>query len=1156
MSKYLDIIHDKVVVFDGAMGSNLQMLNLSADDFGGESLEGCNEALVLSAPNAVASIHDSFLAVGCDVIETDTFGAFSVVLSEYGLENKTYEINKRAAELAKDVAHGYSTKDHPRFVAGSIGPGTKLPSLGQITFDQLVTAYEEQIQGLIDGGVDLLLFETMFDLLTAKAGIIAARRVMSRTGIQLPIQVQVTMEITGRMLPGTEITAAHTALDAMDPDVIGINCATGPKEMAEHLRYLSQSSELPISCLPNAGLPSIKDGKMHYDLTPAELADFHKRYVTDYGLSIVGGCCGTTPEHLSAVIDAVANMEPQRRKASKEPSLASLYSSVPLRQDLAYLAVGERTNANGSRRFREAMLREDWDTCVEMAQEQVRDGAHVIDLCVDYTGSDGVAIMKTLASRLATQSTLPIMIDSTEADVVETGLKYLGGRAAINSVNLEEGSAPRTRLDRFLNLAKQYGAAVVCTCIDERGQARTASWKLEAATSIYQLATERYGLKPEDLIFDPLVLPISTGMEESRKDGAETIAGIRLIKERFPESFTIIGLSNISFGLSPRAREVLNSVFLDECRKVGLDAAIAHPSKIIPLHKIPQETLEVCLDLIYDRRTDGYDPLQRLIEIFSDPSHGLAKDVVELESLPLEQRLYKRIVDGNRKGLEEDLEEALNDGISALDIINNILLEGMKEVGELFGSGKMQLPFVLSSAETMKAAVSFLEPFMEVRESAKKGKIVLATVKGDVHDIGKNLVDIILTNNGYEVTNLGIKVSISEMIEAANRVQADAIGMSGLLVKSTLIMRENLEELQSRNLSHIPVILGGAALTRTYVERDLRSIYNGRVFYGKDAFEGLDIMNKLIDIKAGKVDDPKFGRTISERKVFRQIRNSSPSHATDDFQDRSPEVESDNKVFVPPFIGTKVVKGITLDDIAAYLNETALFRHQWGYRPRDGESDLEFKERVRSVLRSVLDSAKKDQLLVPMVAYGFFPVSSEGNDLIIYEDEARRERVATFTFPRQSKEPYLCIADFFRPSSSDEIDYAAFHVVTMGPRVSQVARKLFEENKYQEYLHIHGLGVEMTEALAEYWHLRIRQEWGFANEDGPTLSGLFKQQYRGGRYSWGYPACPNLEDNAKLVQLLGADRIGVTVSEEFQLDPEQTTTAIICHHPRAKYFIA
>ncbi len=1152
MTQYLDLVGRELVIFDGAMGSNLQLLDLNEDDFGGPSLEGCNEALVFSRPDAIAGVHASFLEVGVDVVETDTFGAFSVVLNEYGLAEQSYKINRRAAEIAREVATSYTTKSHPRFVAGSVGPGTKFPSLGQIRFADLRDSYEVQCRGLLDGGVDLIIIETMFDLLTAKAAVIAARRAMTASGRSVPLQVQVTIELTGRMLPGTEISAALTSLAALKVDVLGINCATGPKEMSEHLRFLSQHTAIPISCLPNAGLPSVVDGAMHYDLTPTELAQYHRRFVSEFGVSVIGGCCGTTPAHLEAVVAATRDLEIQRSSIEMEPSVSSLYSSVEIHQDLSYLAVGERTNANGSRRFREAMLDEDWDTCLEIAQEQTRDGAHLIDLCVDYTGSDGVAIMDTLASRLATQSTLPIMIDSTESNVVETALQWLGGRPIINSVNLEDGAGPGTRLDAFLTLAATYGAAVVCTCIDEVGQARDAAWKLRDAKAIYELATTRYGLRPEDLIFDPLVLPISTGMEESRRDGLETIAGIKAIKENLPGSFTIIGLSNISFGLRPAAREVLNSVFLDECRRNGLDAAIAHPSKIIPLGKISEEQRQTCLDLIYDRRTPDYDPLSRLIEIF-EGQDGSQSEQVDIAVLPLRERLYRRIVDGNKRGLEDDLEQALNEGLLPLEIINEILLEAMKEVGELFGAGTMQLPFVLSSAETMKLAVAFLEPYMEKNEGQRRGRIVLATVKGDVHDIGKNLVDIILTNNGYEVFNLGIKVSIGEMIRTALEVDAHAIGMSGLLVKSTLIMRDNLEELNEQSLERFPVILGGAALTRTYVERDLRSIYRGRLFYGKDAFEGLAVMNRLLEIEQSGEDD-SFGRVPSTSKVQRRIRSLEPSFATS--TERSPEIDTTNKIFPPPFLGTQVVKGLAIEEIATYINETALFRHQWGYRPQGGESDAEFKERIRSILRVELEKATAQQVLTPMVAYGYFVAGRDGNDLVIFEDESRKEEVARFTFPRQNHEPFYCIADFYRSIDSEERDYAAFHVVTQGLEVSRRTQELFSANAYQDYLHLHGLGVEMAEALAEYWHFRIRQEWGFSDEDGPTLAGLFKQQYRGGRYSWGYPACPNLEDNETVVRLLQADRIGVSVSEGFQLHPEQSTTAIIVHHPQAKYFIA
>ncbi len=1153
MLDYARLIQEQIVIFDGATGTNLQLRELTADDFGGEHLEGCNEILVRTKPEVIEQLHASFLGVGVDVIETDTFGALAPVLAEYGLASEARALNEVAARLAVGVARDYSTPNHPRFVAGSMGPGTKLPTLNQIEFTTLVDAYRDQASGLIAGGVDLLVIETVYDILSAKAAILGARQAMGSEGRSVPLQLQVTIELTGRMLPGTEIGAAVASLTAMKPTVFGINCATGPTEMSEHLRYLAEHSPLPISCLPNAGLPSVQEGKMHYDLTPDQLASSLKRFVEDFGVSVIGGCCGTTPDHLQAVVDACHDLSPQPRASHFEPEVASLYSSVSLRQETSLLNVGERTNANGSKRFREALLARDYDTCVAMAQEQVRDGAHLIDLCVDYTGENGVENMRELASRLATASTLPIMLDSTEAEVIEVALLHLGGRTILNSVNLEEGDARGSRLDKFLTLAERFGTAVVATCIDEEGQARTPEWKLSAATAIANIATTRYGLDPADLIFDPLVLPITTGMEESRQDAKATIEGIRLIHEAFPESHIIIGLSNISFGLKPAAREVLNSVFLEECRVNGLTMAILHPSKIIPLTKIPKEIQEVCLDLIYDRRNGDYDPLSRLIELF-ESSDSLKETGPALESLPVDARLYRRIVDGNRVGLEADLQEALDTGSPALMIVNDILLSAMAEVGDLFGSGQMQLPFVLASAETMKQAVAFLEPFMDRAETSNRGTIVLATVKGDVHDIGKNLVDIILTNNGFSVHNLGIKIAINELIDKALETRADAIGMSGLLVKSTLVMRDNLLELNQRGLSHIPVILGGAALTRSFVERDLREIYQGRVFYGKDAFEGLDVLDKLVRISHGELTDDEFGRQIKASSVKR-MRTALDEH-TEQRTTRSEHVPMDNPVFIPPFLGTRVVKGIALEEIAVYLNETALFRHQWGYRPQNGETDAEFKERIRAQLAIELDHAKTSQALTPQIVYGYFPCISENNDLIILDPNDSARELTRFQFPRQSKPPHLCIADFYRSRSSQELDYVAFHVATMGRHVSELAQDYFRENRYQDYLHLHGLGVEMTEALAELWHARIRQEWGFGDEDGPTLAGLFKQAYRGGRYSWGYPACPSLEDNEKLVDLLEAGRIGVQVTDNFQLEPEQTTTAIIAHHPMAKYFIA
>ncbi len=1200
-SPYLAAIADRVLVYDGAAGTWLQEQDLTMEDYGTPELEGCPEILVETRPELIRQMHAEYLEAGADVIETDTFGGMRATLSEYGLGDRTVELNRMAAEIARSVADEYSTPDKPRFVAGSIGPGTRFASLGQVRYAELRDQVAEQALGLLQGGVDVLLLETQFDLLGIKAGINGCRAAMAEVGREVPIQTQVTIELTGRMLPGTEIGAALVALDAMRPDVIGINCATGPEEMGEHIRHLAQHSRIPISVLPNAGLPSVVDGHMHYDLTAEDFVAFQRRFVEEFGVNVVGGCCGTTPEYIRQLADAVAEITPAERTPVFEHGLASIYSPVTLGSADAgegpegsgaptgatnLIMIGERTNANGSKKFREAMLEGDWDTCVQMAKDQVREGSAVLDVCVDYVGRDGTADMDEIAQRFATQSSVPLVLDSTEPQVIEAGLKWVGGRAVLNSANLEDGEGEGSRFDRIMTLARTYGAAVICLLIDEEGQARDVEWKMRVAHRIHDLAIERYGLEPQDLIFDALTFPLSTGDDDLRHDGIATIEAIRRIKAELPGVSTTLGLSNVSFGLSPAARHVLNSVFLHECTQAGLDSAIVHASKILPLSRIPDEQRDVCLDLIWDRRgaegtlSDGdaaYDPLTKLLEVFSDVQ--VTESVQEDRSgWPIEQRLSQRIIDGDREGLVDDLDEAMAAGLTPLEIINDVLLAGMKVVGDLFATGEMQLPFVLQSAETMKMSVSHLEQFMEkADDDSGKGRIVLATVKGDVHDIGKNLVDIILTNNGYEVHNLGIKISITEMIDKALEVKADAIGMSGLLVKSTLIMRDNLEELNERGLQDIPVLLGGAALTRTYVERDLREVYEGRLFYGKDAFEGLRVMDRLGEIRRGEDDDPAWGREPGGRDI--------PSRTThQDVDDdvelpaRSPEVISDNPVFVPPFTGSKVVKGIPIDDIAGFVNPTALYRNQWQFRPEkraDGtvETDDEFKERLRPMFREQLAAAKAEGLLNPQVVYGYFPANADGDDLVIWSDESRSSEIARFHYPRQRKEPFLCIADFFRPlpgsaEGAGEIDYAAFHIVTMGEAISERTAELFAADKYQDYLLLHGLGVEMAEALAEYWHRRIREEWGFADED-PTgadaavpspgaLNGLFRQRYRGGRYSWGYPACPDLEDNETVAQLLGAERIGVTCDEDtgFQYQPEQTTSALICHHPRAKYFVA
>ena len=1166
MVSYEEAARERVLIYDGAFGTYVQEQPLSEDDFGGPDLEGCNELLCLTRPELIAGMHDLYLGLGVDAVETATFGAFAVPLAEYGIADQAYEINLAAARIAREAAHGYTADGRPRWVAGSVGPGTKLASLGQIRYAKLRDAFEVQARGLLDGGVDLFIIETQYDLLGAKAAINGCRRAMAAVGREVPLQVQVTIEMTGRMLPGTEIGAALAALAPLGPAVFGLNCATGPAEMGEHLRVLSEQSPVPVACIPNAGLPQVVDGRMHYDVGPDEFADYLARYVTELGVNVIGGCCGTTPEHLRAVIDRCADLTPGSRPAELPPSAASLYTAVPFAQDTSFLIVGERTNANGSRKFRDAMLEADWDGCLQIARDQVGEGAHLLDLCVDYVGRDGTADMDELARRFATGVAAPLVLDSTEPDVMEAGLEWIGGRAVLNSANLEDGEGEGSRLHRVLSLAREYGAAVVCLLIDEEGQARDLEWKMRVAHRLHRLAVERYGLASSDLIFDALTFPLSTGGDDLRKDGLATIEAIRRIKAELPGAYTTLGVSNVSFGLKPAARHVLNSMFLHECLEAGLDSAIVHAGRIIPLNRVDPHHRDVCLDLIYDRRgsagaasggRDDYDPLTELLVAFENVTAAAAVKE-DRSGWPVEQRLERRIIDGERDGLEADLDEALATTL-ALDIVNSTLLAGMKVVGELFASGEMQLPFVLQSAETMKTAVSYLEPHMEkADDTGGKGRIVLATVKGDVHDIGKNLVDIILTNNGYEVHNLGIKVSITDLIDRALSVGAHAIGMSGLLVKSTLIMRDNLEELNRRDLHHIPVLLGGAALTRTYVERDMRETYRGRVFYGKDAFEGLAVMDRLGELRRTGVDDPDFGRRPGGRDLPRRARRD-PTAATGDYlPERAPSVAADNPVFEPPFTGSRVVKGIPVGDIAEYVNETALFRNQWQFRPVEGENDAAFKERIRPTMRDQFALATAQGLLLPQVVYGYFPVNGSGEDLVVWDSPARTAELCRFRYPRQPKDPYLCIADFFRPADGSEVDYAAFHIVTMGAEVSKAAAKLFADNRYQDYLLLHGLGVEMAEALAEYWHHRIRTEWGFVNEDGPTMVGLFRQKYRGGRYSWGYPACPDLEDNLTVAQLLGADRLGIEVGEEtsYQYQPEQTTSALICHHPQAKYFVA
>ncbi len=1177
----LAALSERVVVADGAMGTMLQAADPSLDDFQG--YEGCNEILNVTRPELVASVHAAYFDAGVDCVETNTFGANLANLGEYGISGRIRELAEAGARIAREVAHDYSTPERPRWVIGSVGPGTKLPTLGHVTFAELRDAYAEQVAGLLAGGVDAVLVETAQDLLQAKAALIGARRAMAAHGQRVGLFAQVTVETTGTMLLGSEIGAALTALEPLGIDLIGLNCATGPAEMGEHLRHLARYATVGVSAMPNAGLPVLTSDGAHYPLTPDELAAAHDHFTADFGLALVGGCCGTTPAHLKAVVDRIGGREVRPRHPQHEAAAASLYQSVPFRQDTAYLSIGERTNANGSKAFREAMLAQQWETCVEIAREQIRDGAHMLDLCVDYVGRDGEADMRELAGRLATASTLPIVLDSTEPGVLAAGLEMLGGRAVVNSVNYEDGDGPTSRFARIVPLIKEHGAAVIALTIDEEGQARTAEWKVRVADRLIRDLRDNHGIAPSDVLVDCLTFPIATGQEETRRDGIETLEAIRRLKHLHPEVQTTLGLSNVSFGLNPAARQVLNSVFLHECIEAGLDSAIVHASKILPISRIGDDELRVARDLIYDRReyaADGslaYDPLSTFLELFMGVSVQSSAETKaeELAALPLDERLQRRIVDGERIGLEADLDEALATR-PALAIVNETLLEGMKTVGELFGRGDMQLPFVLNSAEVMKTAVAYLEPHMEKVEgeqAAGKGTIVLATVKGDVHDIGKNLVDIILTNNGYSVVNIGIKQPVTAILEAAAEHDADVIGMSGLLVKSTVVMKENLEEMNDRGVAERwPVLLGGAALTRAFVEEDLASIYSGDVRYARDAFEGLRLMDAFMAVKRGEqgAELPP----LRARRVAR--RDSAAARAAAELPERS-DVALDNPVPVPPFWGSRVVKGIALAEYAAYLDERALFLGQWGLKSSRGDgpdyqSLVEVEGRPR--LRMWLDRMHTEGLLGAAVVYGYYPCWAEGDELVILDPSGLAEAgpqplaggweprvLHRLPFPRQVRDRHLCLADFFRPKdvvlAEGRPDVVALTVVTMGSPVSEAAARLFEANSYREYVELHGLGVQLTEALAEYWHARVRAELGIDAQDATDRSLLVtKQSYQGERYSFGYPACPDVEQQTVIVDLLDPARIGVELSEEFQLHPEQSTSALIVHHPEASYYNA
>lgn len=1158
----LEALADRVLLCDGGMGSRVQALTLDVEkDYWGK--ENCTEVLNLSRPELVREIHRGYYEAGSDMVLTNSFGGSPITLEEFELGAKAFEINKLSVELAREAAESFAD-GRDRWVIGDIGPGTKLPSLGHIDYDTLEAALTEQCRGLIAGGADALLTETNQDTLFIKAAVNAAKIALREAGKDIPIFVQVTVETTGTLLVGADIAAATTVVQALDVPLIGLNCATGPQEMAEHVRYLARNWPGLVSVQPNAGLPELVDGKTHYPLAPAEMAVWMERFVAEDGVNLIGGCCGTSTPHIQA-LDAMLRKvggsrfrpAPVARRVHWVPAVASLYGATTLRQENAYFSIGERCNANGSKAWRERQAAHDWDGCVAMGREQVGEGSNSLDICTAFVGRDEMAEMNEVVRRFTGSVNAPLVIDSTETPVIESALKLHGGKPIINSINFEDGEGHAT--DR-MKLAKKFGAAVIALTIDEVGMAKTAEDKLRIAERLVDFACNRHGLPQSDLLIDPLTFTIATGNEDDRKLGLWTLEGIRMIREKFPDIQIILGLSNISFGLNPAARHVLNSVFLDHAVKAGMTGAIVHVSKIKPLHAIPPEEVKVAEDLIFDRRAEGYDPLQKLLEIFAGRKAADAAKKVKAETV--EGRLKDRIVDGDRKGLDEELADAMAKGIKPLDIINGILLDGMKVVGELFGAGKMQLPFVLQSAETMKAAVAYLEPFMEKAEGQEKGTIVLATVKGDVHDIGKNLVDIILTNNGYKVVNLGIKVPLNEMVAAVREHRANAIGMSGLLVKSTVVMKENLEEM-SRLGVEVPVLLGGAALTRNFVEDDCVNAYaSGRVAYARDAFDGLHLMDRVMGSDFdGYLAALQSKRAGKSKNTTRTLGTADPrGFAPVDVnyaQARRRRMTAAEPVPTPPFWGARVMEADP-KAIIPFINERSLYQFQWGFR-KQGRSLEDFigwaKQELRPVLKRMLTLAEQEKILRPQAIYGYWKCAGQGNDVILFEEDGVTE-ACRFTLPRQPKEDGECIADFLRDieDGPEARDVIGLQVVTVGQKASDVAREWFEGNRYQDYLYLHGLSVEMAEAMAEYIHKRIRAELGYAGEDDRDMEKMLAQGYRGGRYSFGYPACPRLEDQAPLLKLLQAERIGVSISDEWQLHPEQSTSAIVLHHPRAKYF--
>ncbi|MBM44066.1 MAG: methionine synthase [Phycisphaerae bacterium] len=1177
MKRHLaDILDLRPLVLDGAMGSKIQELDLSIEgDYLGR--ENCVDILVRSRPDLIHAVHEDYLSIGADAVETNTFGANPLVLSEFDDEAASWarSLCREAAEVARAACDAHATSEEPRFVLGSMGPGTKLITLGQVDWETMLESYAEAARGLLEGGVDAFLIETSQDLLQVKCAINACLKAIDEAGRSsqdVPIMVSLTIETTGTMLVGSEIAAAVNALRSYPIFSLGLNCATGPKEMTSHIEYLSANWPRRISCVPNAGLPVLVDGQAHFPLKPEPLAETVGEFIERYGVDFIGGCCGTTPGHIELLVDQSRKQQRSRRDVSGwTPGCSSLYAPRDYRQENSFFIVGERMNASGSRRFKRLLEAGDLDEMISLAREQAREGATCLDINVDATGRDNAADMARIVQEVVRQVDVPLMLDSTQPATIEAGLVHAGGKCIINSANFEEGDE---KFDAMCRMARTYGAGLVVGTIDEdpeAAMARTADRKFSIAQRAIDRAVDMHGIPLVDLFIDPLVLPISTGMDDDRRSALELVEGVRRIATAWPEIQITCGLSNCSFGLKPAARQVLNSVFLWELMDAGQTSAIVHASKIQPMNRIDAERKQAALDLIYDRRAlsrggtglpagmtdENHDPLKAFIDLFTGDEEAMKEEAVR--DLSLEEWLQAHIVDGEKQQLVEHLDEAM-ERYAPVEIINHHLLAGMKTVGDLFGSGQMQLPFVLQSAEVMKMAVAHLEPHMEKTEGHARGRVVLATVKGDVHDIGKNLVDIILSNNGWSVHNIGIKQPIEDIIQAWRETGADAIGMSGLLVKSVMVMEENLKTLNEMGIG-VPILLGGAALSRHYCESHLRSIYKGSLYYGKDAFDGLRICNALAEDRAEalatEIDLRLAKRAAVETRVSAMTAREEGEGDADAATSERSDVADDVPVPEPPFLGSRLVEDVPLETIYPYVNTKALFRGQWGFRKGQrskGDYQHYLEEEVHPIFDRLKASLREDGVLQPKVVYGWWPVGSDGDDLVVFDPDDQSSEIERFTFPRQSRRRRLCISDFFHSVDAGERDVLGLSCVTMGTAVSELAARLFADDAYQEYLYVHGMGVECAEALAEFWHKRMREELGIGTEDSPHVKDLFTQTYRGSRYSFGYPACPDMSHQEILFRLLQPERIGCRLTENWQIDPEQSTSAIIVHHPEAKYF--